>query len=174
MDIEYLINKYHCLIYKICLNMLSNSLEAEDTVQEVYLSVYKNFEKYKSLDENSLKNVICKIALNKCKDVLKSKAYKLERITQNDEKQLEKYSYDNDIESSIIKNDEKNYISKIINELKEPYKTIIRKYYIEEYTLDELSEELNINKATLKVQVYRGKKILKEKIMIVGGENFLL
>ena len=113
MDIEYLINKYHCLIYKICLNMLSNSLEAEDTVQEVYLSVYKNFEKYKSLDENSLKNVICKIALNKCKDVLKSKAYKLERITQNDEKQLENYSYDNDIESSIIKNDEKIILVKL-------------------------------------------------------------
>lgn len=75
MDIEYLIKEYNSLIYKICLNMLSDKLEAEDVVQEVYVSVYKNFESYKNLDKNSFKNLMCKIALNKCKDTLKSKAY---------------------------------------------------------------------------------------------------
>lgn len=94
-------------------------------------------------------------------------------LIERDEKKLENYSYDNEIEANIIRNDERNYISKIINELKEPYKTIIKLYYIDELTLDELSNKLNTNKAILKVQIYRGKQILKEKLLSNGGENFL-
>ena len=173
MSIEYLINKYTNLIYKICFDMLCSSPDAQDMSQEVFLSFYLHIDDYINLPENDIKNILCKIALNKCKDFLKSKVYKLQLLTNGDETELENYEQDNNILEEIIKQDSQNYIEKIINELKEPYNNILYLYYIETYTLDEICEKLDIPKPTLKVQLYRGKKILKEKLDKDYGGEFL-
>ena len=73
MSIEYLVEKYTNLIYKICYDMLNSSPDAQDLSQEVFLSFYLHLEEYINLPEKDIKNILCKIALNKCKDFLKSK-----------------------------------------------------------------------------------------------------
>lgn len=173
MSIEYLVEKYNKLVYKICYDMLGSSLDAQDTTQEVYLSLYINFERYGNLSENDIKNIICKIALNKCKDILKSKARKLQNLTSDDQIALENYESDNDIEEEIYLKDRANYLSKIINELKEPYNDVLRKYYLEELSLEEIAELRNTSKATIKMQIHRGKNLLKEKIEKDGGGYLL-
>lgn len=173
MSIEYLVEKYNKLVYKICYDMLGSSLDAQDTTQEVYLSLYINFERYGNLSENDIKNIICKIALNKCKDILKSKARKLQNLTSDDQIALENYESDNDIEEEIYLKDRANYLSKIINELKEPYNDVLRKYYLEELSLEEIAELRNTSKATIKMQIHRGKNLLKEKIEEDGGGYLL-
>lgn len=173
MSIEYLVEKYNKLVYKICYDMLGSSLDAQDTTQEVYLSLYINFERYGNLSENDIKNIICKIALNKCKDILKSKARKLQNLTSDDQIALENYESDNDIEEEIYLKDRTNYLSKIINELKEPYNDVLRKYYLEELSLEEIAKLRNTSKATIKMQIHRGKNILKEKIEEDGGGYLL-
>ena len=45
MSIEYLVEKYSKLVYKICYDMLKNPLDAEDITQEVYISLYSNYVK---------------------------------------------------------------------------------------------------------------------------------
>ena len=172
MSIEYLVEKYNKLVYKICYDMLGSSLDAQDTTQEVYLSLYINFERYGNLSENDIKNIICKIALNKCKDILKSKARKLQNLTSDDQIALENYESDNDIEEIYLK-DRANYLSKIINELKEPYNDVLRKYYLEELSLEEIAKLRNTSKATIKMQIHRGKNLLKEKIEKDGGGYLL-
>lgn len=173
MSIEYLVEKYNKLVYKICYDMLGSSLDAQDTTQEVYLSLYINFERYGNLSENDIKNIICKIALNKCKDILKSKARKLQNLTSDDQIALENYESDNDIEEEIYLKDRANYLSKIINELKEPYNDVLKKYYLEELSLEEIAELRNTSKATIKMQIHRGKNLLKEKIEEDGGGYLL-
>lgn len=173
MSIEYLVEKYNKLVYKICYDMLGSSLDAQDTTQEVYLSLYINFERYGNLSENDIKNIICKIALNKCKDILRSKARKLQNLTSDDQIALENYESDNDIEEEIYLKDRANYLSKIINELKEPYNDVLRKYYLEELSLEEIAKLRNTSKATIKMQIHRGKNILKEKIEEDGGGYLL-
>ena len=173
MSIEYLVEKYNKLVYKICYDMLGSSLDAQDTTQEVYLSLYINFERYGNLSENDIKNIICKIALNKCKDILKSKARKLQNLTNDDQIALENYESDNDIEEEIYLKDRANYLSKIINELKEPYNDVLRKYYLEELSLEEIAKLRNTSKATIKMQIHRGKNLLKEKIEKDGGGYLL-
>lgn len=173
MSIEYLVEKYSKLVYKICYDMLRNSLDAEDITQEVYINLYSNFSRYSDLPENELKNIICKIALNKCKDTFKSKAKKLEDMTTDNVLLLENYIDNNDIEQEIIKIENKEMIDKLISSLKDPYRKILYYYYIEEYSLDEIAERMNVTKGTLKMQIYRGKNILKEKLESFKGGKLL-
>lgn len=172
MEIKDVIEKYSKLIYKICYDMLGSPQDAEDTTQEVYISFYMNIEKYGNLPENQIKDIICKIALNKCKDILKSKIKKIENMTDTDEEALEKYNDNNNIDEKIFENQRKEYIKKAINNLKEPYKSVIYDYYILEKNLDEISINKNISKGTVKMQLHRGKKILKESLEKTGGVNY--
>lgn len=173
MSIEYLVEKYSKLVYKICYDMLKNPLDAEDITQEVYISLYSNYDRYFELSENEIKNIICKIALNKCKDIFKSKAKKLENMTTDNVLLLENYIDDNDIEKEIIKLENKEMIDKLISSLKDPYSKILYYYYIDELSLDTIAKNMNVSKGTLKMQIYRGKNILREKLERFKGGQLL-
>ena len=158
MNIELIIQKYSKLIYKICFDMLSNTKDAEDLTQETYLALYCNFDKYMNLNEKEIKNITCKIALNKCRDYLKSTSKKIENMTDDDPEILNMYKEKNSIEKEILENENIEYIQNKIKELKEPYKTLVYEYYIRGISLDELSKRENKTKATSKTQLYRAKK----------------
>ena len=171
MNFEEIVKKYTKLVYKICLDMLLVPQDAEDMTQEVYLNFHRHICRYNKLSDNETKNLICKIALNKCKDLLKSKIHKINELTiLSNITNYENYASNNNIEEEIFEQEKSMYIVKIINELKEPYKTVLYDYYINEYSLDEIEEKTNIPKATIKINIYRGKKILKKVINNSGGE----
>lgn len=171
MGIEYLIEKYNKLVYKICYDMLKNPLDAEDAVQETYINLYKSFERYKDLEEFELKNILCKIALNKCKDVIKSKSYKIRSLTIEYDNSIENIIGIEDVEHEILQNEKKRSILKAIKSIKEPYSSILYDYYINEFSLDEIALKNKVSKSTLKMQLYRAKKKFKE--IINGGESLL-
>ena len=173
MSIDEMIDKYSKLVYKICYDMLINSFDAEDITQEVYISFYKHFDEYGKLQENEIKNILCKIALNKCKDVLKSKAKKIENMTTDNILSLENYIMPNKMEDEILEKEKKENIIKLIKDIKEPYSNILYLYYIKQNSLDEISENLGIKKQTLKMQKKKKKKLLKEKIESIGGVSIL-
>lgn len=173
MNIEYLIEKYSKLIYKICFDMLNSPLDAQDMTQEVYISLYKKFDKYGKLPENEIKNIMCKIALNKCKDLLKSKIKKLEILADEEIIKLKNYQSDDSIDDEIIMKDKSNYIIEAIKQLNEPYNEILYSYYIEEKSLDEISRIRGKTKGTIKVQLHRAREKLKKKLEKCGGENLL-
>lgn len=169
MKFEEIVNKYTNLAYKIAIDMTSSPEDSQDLVQEAYLSLYSHFNEYKKLQENEIRNILCKIVLNKCKDYLKSSKRK-ESTVLEDIANIEEFNLQNDFVEDLIKQDKENFIKKKILELKNPYNKILMQYYIEEQSLDELAKEQNTTKGTIKVQLTRGKKLLKE---ILGKERIL-
>ncbi len=161
MKFEEIVNKYTNLAYKIAIDMTSSQEDSQDLVQEAYLSLYSHFKEYKKLQENEIKNILCKIVLNKCKDYLKSSKRKENTVIENISN-IEEFNLQEDFIEELIKQDKNNFIRQKIQELKKPYNTILKQYYIEEYSLDEIAKMQKTTKGTLKVQITRGKKLLKE------------
>lgn len=161
MKFEEIVNKYTSLAYKVAIDMIYSPEDAQDLVQEAYLSLYSHFKEYKKLKENEIKNILCKIVLNKCKDYLKSSKRK-ETTVLEDISNIEEFNLQKDFIDELIRKDKNNFIRQKIQELKKPYDIILKQYYIEEYSLDEIAKMQNTTKGTLKVQLTRGKKLLKE------------
>lgn len=161
MKFDEIINKYTNLAYKIAVDMTSSPDDSEDIVQESYLSLYSHFKEYKKLQENEIRNILCKIVLNKCKDYLKSSKRK-ENINFDDISNIEQYNLQNDFVESFIKEDNSNYVKNKILELKDPYNKLLTQYYIQGYSLEEISKIQHTTKGTIKVQITRGKKKLEE------------
>lgn len=172
MKIESVIENTSNLVYKICYDFLKDPELSLDTVQEVYINLFKSFYRYKDLPENEIKNIICKIAVNKCKDILKNNKYKLIKDSVEIIDNI-KYEGDNDIEENIFKKERKKYVQKMINLLKEPYKSLMFDYYINEYSLDEISKKNNTTKGTIKMQIFRGKEKFKKILEENGGDKYL-
>lgn len=161
MKFEEIVNRYTNLAYKIAIDMTSSPEDAQDLVQEAYLSLYSHYKEYKKLQEKEIKNILCRIVLNKCRDYLRSNKRKentiLEEITN-----LEDFNLQEDFIDDLIKRDTNDFIKGKILELKKPYDKILTQYYIQEYSLEEIAKNQNTTKGTIKVQLTRGKKILKE------------
>ncbi len=166
--IEQLVKQYIRLVYKICLDLLGNVQDAEEQVQETFLSIFIHSERYKNLSDVELKNLICKIALNKCKDHLKSKETRMRRITDAINEEMD---CDSDLEREALKQEESQEILETINELKSPYREILNDFYIKQMKIDEIAKVKRVDSSIIKVQLHRAREKIKQKILEKGGEH---
>lgn len=161
MKFEEIVNKYTNLAYKIAIDMTSSPEDSQDLVQEAYLSLYTHYKEYKNMQENEIRNILCKIVLNKSKDYLKSSKRK-EVAVLEDISNIEEFNLQKDFVDDLIREDKNNLIRNKILELKCPYNKILTQYYIQEHSLEEIAKKQKTTKGTIKVQITRGKKLLKE------------
>ena len=67
---EKIVDDYSDMIYRIAYQNLRSSYDAEDIMQEVFLTLLKNDGKFK--DSEHLKAWLIKVTVNKCIDFRKS------------------------------------------------------------------------------------------------------
>ena len=138
-SVEEMFQKYGEMLYKICIVMLKNTYDAEDTVQDVlikYMTKKPLFETYEHE-----KAWLIRVTINLCKDKLRF------------------YKQTTYPEDSID-----NQILAILLELPSKYKEVLLLYYVEGYKCFEISKILKITESTVKKRLERGRKLLKKKL----------
>lgn len=135
---------------------ISDTMEAEDVVQEAFIKAFSKLEQYKG--EVTFGAWLKRIVINKCIDVLK---YKRQRSIELEEHHLN--VVDADYESEWLVDDEItiNEVKAAIDELPEKYKYVVMLYLIEGYDHKEISEILNISEVASRTQLSRGKQKLQ-------------
>ncbi len=131
-------------------------LSEEITIQ----SFSKAFEKIHLFDEQyKFKTWIVSIAKNQLNDYLKKKKISFENIEN-----IKSESFKNNFnpEEELINKERYNYVNEKIDELKPMYKEIIKLKYIEDLSINQISEKLNQPVNTIKIKIYRAKRILNQ------------
>lgn len=166
-ELKDAINSYSKLLFKVSLDLVKNKEEAENIVQDSFLSYYKKLDSYINLSSDSKRRILARIAINKSKDYLKSMKVKLndDSFTEED---FNLIPSNMKVEEELIKKEKKENIIRMINELKNPYKDLIINYYINDYSLDELETITGNKKSVIKVQLVRAKDSLRK--ILEGGE----
>lgn len=136
MKFERFVEQYSNLAYKIAIDMLSSPDDAQDMVQESYLSFYHHLKEYGKLPERDAKNVLCRIVLNKCKDFLKQNK-------NHSKEMLENVPYTQEDNFDELLKEDVSTITSAIKMLKEPYSTLFFDYYIEKLSLDEIAFKMH-------------------------------
>ena len=139
---EALLNIYGDKILRVCYLILKDLNLAEDVTQDVFILVYKHGSKFK--EKCSLFTWINKIAINKCRDVLKKKN---EYTSFEDFHEIEA---DSNIENEVLNSVMGDKIKDCIFLMKPLYREIITLYYYEELSIKEICEVLDENKNTVK------------------------
>ena len=132
-------------------------MEAEDVMQEAFLSAFKKIETYKG--EVSFGAWLKKIVVNRSLDYLKKRKVHFEEVNEKTTQISDYQMGTKDIDVQMIKD--------AIRELPDGYRVVLSLYLIEGYDHDEISQILEISNSSSRTQLLRAKNklrvILKDK-----------
>ncbi len=150
---EDLLEKSKSSVERFVRFRLSEKADADDVLQEVYLTAYQKFGQLKNT--NSFKAWIISIARNKCNDYFRKKAIRLEipidTITENEL---------SDSRFGVL---ETFNVRETFNLLGNKDKQILYLYFWRELSQSEIAKLLNIPLGTVKSRLYTAKKNFKSK-----------
>lgn len=157
VTIEQLVKEYQKLVFSICYQQVRDYFEAENLTQDTFLSF---FSKYPDLDGQNNKNLLCRIALNKCRDFLKSGLHRKTVVGLPDGRE---YTDTEDTPlDAVLKMDTEETVKKVVNRLKEPYREVAYLYYIEGLTTRQIATRRKASIKTVQTQLYRSKESLMQ------------
>ncbi|XEC94581.1 RNA polymerase sigma factor SigW [Paenibacillus tarimensis] len=162
-----LVGLYQDKLYHMAYRMLSNRQEAEDVVQDTFLRVYNNLDRYD--DTMKFSTWIYRIATNLCIDRLRKRkpSYSLDAESA-DHEGLDGYSMlpsdDRTPESELLLTETQRMIHQAIDTLPAKYKTVMILKYLQDLSLQEIGDVLGMPVTTVKTRVHRGREFLRKKL----------
>ena len=129
-------------LYKTAIAMLRNDADAADAIQDTVLKSYENLQGLKK--PNFFKTWLTRILINQCNRILRGRE-KLVPIHEHPE--LEYTGQDTSGKAFI----------ELLNKLEEQYRIVLYLFYVEEFSIKEISAILDMNENTVKTRLSRGR-----------------
>ena len=160
---EELYKKFSGILFSVCLKYSRNYHEAEDNLQDAFITILKSIEQFKG--KGSFEGWMKRIAVN---TVLQK--YRKQRVYNlSNEEQIEE-EVEIEVEDTNVPLD---YLLKIVQELPDRYRLVFTMYVLDGCPHKEISEEMEISVGTSKSNLARARKILQTKIENYNRENDL-
>jgi RNA polymerase sigma-70 factor (ECF subfamily) len=153
-----LIEEYGNKLLKTCCLILKDREEAEDVVQETFIRVFNKINTFK--EQSGLYTWIYAIAINLSRDRI--------RIRQDILELKDEWIGNEDVESQVEMNIDRELLRKEIFTMNSLYREILVLFYFEELSIKEISNLLNEKEGTIKSKLFRGRNILKESLLKGG------
>lgn len=141
----------------------------EDLEQEVYIKTYKHLGGYK--EQNKFSAWICTITANLCRDYLRSAKFKNAQVTDYDSEKLDSARAQSNPEREYSLKERQKITLKAINSLPKKLKESIILFEFEDYSYEQIAKKLNIPMGTVKSRINNARKILKEELSFLIGEE---
>jgi len=144
-------------MYNIAMRMLANKMDAEDAIQEAFVTAFRKIGDYRG--DASFGSWLRRIVVNQCINFLqRNKSFFDSLDTQIEQAQVE----ENDDEAYGFSPE---MIHEAVKMLPEGSRVVLNLFLFEGYKHREISAMLNISESTSKSQYQRAKTLLKEKLM---------
>jgi RNA polymerase sigma-70 factor (ECF subfamily) len=140
-------------LFSLCLKYSRNYAEAEDNLQDAFMTIFKKIEQYNN--KGSFEGWLKRITINTALQCYRNKG--LFEIVNED--LIEDVVLEIDDDEITI-----DYLLKIIQELPDRYRLVFNLYVLDGYSHKDIASLLNINAGTSKSNLARARKILKDKI----------
>ncbi|CAG9621324.1 RNA polymerase sigma-H factor [Sutcliffiella rhizosphaerae] len=155
---DYLMEKYGQDILFLAFSYVKNNEVAQDLTQEIFIKCFRALHTYKGA--SSVKTWIWRIAINHCKDYLKSWHYRNVMVSNN---HWENSRTSNEsVETVVIHKEEDEMLSRAVLQLPVNYREVLYLYYFENHSLKELEVILKVNINTIKTRLRKAKQLLKK------------
>lgn len=153
-EVSRAVEKYADMIQRICLYHLKNQADTEDVFQNVFLKYMLHEEVF--YDEEHEKAWLLRVAINECKDFLKS-FFRRNMVPLQAVAELE----------TEMPDDHREVLEAVLS-LPGQYKDVIYLHYYEGYTASEIGAILGKKENTVYSLLSRGRGILKKEL---GGDG---
>jgi len=154
-------------VFQLCYRMLGNRHEAEDIAQEAFVRAYVNIHSFNQ--GRKFSTWLYRIATNLCIDRIRKKKpdYFLDAelagtdgLTMYSQIAAEGKSPDSEVETMELQ----EIVQQEILRLPDKYRVIIVLRYIDDLSLNEISEVLDMPLGTVKTRIHRGREALRKQL----------
>ena len=150
---------YSRSMYNIGYRIVNNEDEAEDVLQEAFISAFRSLDRYRG--DSTFGSWLKRIVVNKAINVLKRR--KTEQLPEEEHFDIQdEVSTEQEFRFSI------DQVIKAIKTLPDGYRSVLSLYLLEGYDHSEIAEILGISESTSKSQFNRSKK--KLRVILEGGK----
>ena len=162
-----IVELYKDKVFHICFRILGNRHEAEDIAQEAFIRAYINIESFNQTRKFS--TWLYRIATNLCIDRIRKKKpdYYLDAEVSGTDGLTMYSQIAADValpEEELEKLELRDIVQQEILKLPQKYRTVIVLKYIEELSLNEISEALDLPLGTVKTRMHRGREALRKQL----------
>ena len=154
---EDIYRQYKNRMYKFAISILHNNEDAEDVVQQSFLTIANNFDKIKSFSCHEMNSYIVIIVRNTSINLYNKNKRNSERSTELNQEQTA-------VEVDFFNNIDYEHLVQIISGLPLIYKEILLLRYVEEFTVKQISAMLGISIDNVRKRTERAKKLLKAEL----------
>lgn len=159
-----IVRRYNQNLYRVGMSILNDDMEVEDSMQVAYINAYESLRSFGF--RASFRTWITRILINECLLRLKKRG---KSISMNDEK-MENIALQNGrAETPVVKllsGELKNILNDAIRSLPEIYRTVFVMREIEDMTVAETQQCLNISEVNVKVRLNRAKAMLRDLLSV--------
>lgn len=159
-----LMDRYRESIYFMLLKMVNNKDDAEDLTIEAFGKAFKRLGQY--TPQFAFSTWLFKIASNNGIDFIRKKrirALSLDSGFRNEEGDTMEIAITDDGPDpiqSLERQERLQIMREVVTRLKPRYRTLIELRYFEEYSYEEIAEELDLPLGTVKAQLFRARDFL--------------
>lgn len=148
-----LMDEYGDSVLRMCYVYLRDYQLAEDVAQETFIRVYQHYGEFQN--QSSIKTWILRIAINLCKNQMRTHWWKCRSGKEILEIDTDEY-YDSFLDRQMVLLE--------ISKLAPKYKEVILLYYYQELSIGEIAHLLNEKESTIKARLVRARKQLKPEL----------
>lgn len=150
-----LMDRYKDKVRGLSYRLLYSAEMAEDAMQDVFCTVWRNREKWDINGTAQFSTWIYRVTVNRCVDV------KRKQRPQVDIQDME-LAHDDNVDQTMRLNQLADVMGELLNELPINQSLALRLYYLEEKTIPEISSEMGKSEVSVRSMIKRGKAELRD------------
>ena len=158
--------KYGPYIYKTVYAVLHSPHDAEDVTQEVLLQIYRSLPDCR-LD--GLKTWITRVAINRAIDWRRSRARRPEQLANSSSAEtgiqgepiIHWQQRAPAAEEQVIERSRKNQLQEQLQQLPDNYRDVVRAFYVEDKSYEEIATETGLEKKGVETRLYRARNWMR-------------
>lgn len=160
---EMLVERYQEPLLRAAQRVVRNRDEAEDIVQEAFVKMYKNADRFEKLDGIEFKSWAYKITINTA--ITSYRKLKRGEILVEDPAVFYNGAENEKEEISIsVAADAKATVAAMLAQMPSHLQSVLKRYYFEDKSYHTIAEEEDISIPTLKMRLFRAKKLFRNLI----------
>ena len=163
-----LIRPYERSVYVMALSYMKNKADAEDVAQEAFVRAFRKLSTFRA--ESKFSTWLISITINEARPRLRRQALvrmeSLDQLPDEDKGISPALLRDwREIPSEAIEREEvRNLIQRAVEQLSDIYQQVFLLRDVEELTIGETAEALNISISSVKVRLHRARMMLQKQL----------
>jgi RNA polymerase sigma-70 factor (ECF subfamily) len=165
-----LVQRYQRLAFSVALRMLGSRADAEDIAQQAFVDAFNALERFRGDGRrHAFSTWLLRIAVNRSKDVLKSKRRTEEQLDGDVPGDAAAFAYDPPTpEADASRGERRARLEVALLELPTKYREVLILKDAEDLSYEEIRAILQLPITTLKIRVVRARAMLRDLIERVG------